>query len=125
MPRWRFDRVLHRALPLVVSRDEDDAVVFVGFDNETGAGMAALERFAAKHGADLDPEDGPSPAREQLIEYLDGHRRTFDLPLALLGTEFQCAAWNALLAIPYGETRTYGSQAEAIGRPTAVRAIAR
>lgn len=123
MSRWRFDRVSHPALPLVVARDEGDAIVFAGFDNETGAGLSALERFAAKHGAALDPDDGHSPAREQLLEYLDGRRRAFDLPLSLLGTEFQRAAWNALLAIPYGETRTYGAQAEAIGRPTAVRAI--
>lgn len=123
MSRWRFDRVSHPALPLVVARDDADAVVFVGFDNETGAGLAALERFAAKHEAELDPEKGHSPAREQLVEYLDGRRRGFELPLSLLGTEFQRAAWNALLAIPYGETRTYGAQAEAIGRPTAVRAI--
>ena len=123
MARWRFDRISHPALPLVVARDEADAVVFVGFDNETGDGMASLQRFATKHGAELDPDEASSPAHDQLVEYLDGRRRAFDVPLNLLGTEFQRAAWNALLEIPYGETRTYGAQAQAIGRPTAVRAI--
>ena len=47
----------------------------------------------------------------------------FDVPLDLHGTPFQLAAWRALAGIPYGETRTYGEQADAIGRPTAVRAI--
>ncbi len=59
----------------------------------------------------------------QLTEYFDGERRDFDLPLDLRGTEFQIEAWTALAAIPYGETVTYAHQAEAIGRPTAVRAV--
>ncbi|MDH3706004.1 MAG: methylated-DNA--[protein]-cysteine S-methyltransferase [Acidimicrobiia bacterium] len=59
----------------------------------------------------------------QLDEYFSGRRTTFDLPLAPDGTDFQRQAWTALRAIPYGETRTYAQQAEAIGRPTAVRAI--
>lgn len=59
----------------------------------------------------------------QLGEYFQGKRRTFDLPLAPTGTEFQLAAWRALEGIPFGETRSYGEQAKAIGRPKAVRAI--
>jgi methylated-DNA-[protein]-cysteine S-methyltransferase len=59
----------------------------------------------------------------QLDEYFAGERTTFDVPLDLQGTPFQLAAWQALAAIPYGETRTYAEQADAIGRPSAVRAI--
>ena len=59
----------------------------------------------------------------QLDEYFAGTRTTFDVPLDLHGTPFQLAAWQALAGIPYGETRTYGEQADTIGRPTAVRAI--
>ena len=59
----------------------------------------------------------------QLDEYFAGTRTAFDLPLDLQGTPFQLAAWQALAAIPYGETRTYGEQADTIGRPSAVRAI--
>lgn len=59
----------------------------------------------------------------QLTEYFAGSRTTFDLPLDPLGTEFQQLAWQALSKIPFGQTRSYGEQARAIGRPSAVRAI--
>ncbi len=61
----------------------------------------------------------------QLLEYFEGKRRTFDIPLDVPGTPFQLEVWNALQTIPYGETRSYKQQAEAIGRPMAVRAVAR
>ena len=62
-------------------------------------------------------------ASQQLDEYFAGRRRQFDLPLAPSGTSFQRTAWRALSAIPFGETRSYGEQARAIGRPKAVRAV--
>lgn len=64
-------------------------------------------------------------AETELDEYFAGSRRTFDLPLELAGTEFQETVWRALLDIPYGTTRSYADLAGAIGRPTAVRAVAR
>mgnify|MGYP002798271360 FL=1 len=62
-------------------------------------------------------------AREALMAYFAGERRDFDLPLAPAGTDFQRAVWEALRAIPYGGTRTYGEIAAAVGRPKAVRAV--
>ncbi len=62
-------------------------------------------------------------AIEQLNEYFAGERRAFDLPLAPSGTEFQLACWDALAEIPYGETRSYGQQADRIGRPDRARAV--
>ena len=62
-------------------------------------------------------------AEAQLREYFAGTRRTFDLPLAPRGTAFQQRVWAALRAIPYGETRTYGELAAAIGSPSASRAV--
>ena len=59
----------------------------------------------------------------QLREYFQGKRTAFDVRLHPKGTPFQRAVWDALLDIPYGETRTYGEIARAIGRPTAVRAV--
>lgn len=59
----------------------------------------------------------------QLEEYFSGRRKQFDLPLELHGTDFQMHVWKALLAIPYGETRSYKEIAEAIGNPKAVRAV--
>ena len=59
----------------------------------------------------------------QLREYLDGSRVSFDVPLDLVGTEFQVDAWNALAKIPYAGTVSYAQQAASIGRPKATRAI--
>lgn len=62
-------------------------------------------------------------AAEQLTEYFAGDRHAFDLPLDLIGTDFQKAAWMALAEVPYGETTSYGEQAERIGRKGAFRAV--
>ncbi|MCP5028660.1 MAG: methylated-DNA--[protein]-cysteine S-methyltransferase [Actinomycetia bacterium] len=59
----------------------------------------------------------------QLVEYFAGDRTDFDLPLQLEGTDFQKEAWLALAGIPYGQTISYGRQAERIGRPGAFRAV--
>ncbi|MEM7094937.1 MAG: methylated-DNA--[protein]-cysteine S-methyltransferase [Actinomycetota bacterium] len=59
----------------------------------------------------------------QLDEYFAGERQSFDLPLEPNGTEFQRSVWWSLAEIPFGETSTYGAQAEVIGRPRAVRAV--
>ena len=69
--------------------------------------------------------DETSRAKEQLAEYAAGERRGFDLPLALVGSEWQKAVWTALTEIPYGETRSYGEVAAMIGRPKAARAVGR
>ncbi|HYD86102.1 MAG TPA: methylated-DNA--[protein]-cysteine S-methyltransferase [Vitreimonas sp.] len=61
--------------------------------------------------------------RRQLDAYFAGKLRAFDLPLAPKGTPFQQRVWQALLAIPYGATRSYGQQAAAIGSPQASRAV--
>ena len=62
-------------------------------------------------------------AKRQLVEYFDGTRRDFDLPLAPHGTAFQCRVWEALRRISYGETISYGELARRIGKPTASRAV--
>ena len=59
----------------------------------------------------------------QLAAYFDGSLRAFSLPLAFEGTPFQQSVWQALLTIPYGETRSYGEIARQIGSPTAMRAV--
>jgi methylated-DNA-[protein]-cysteine S-methyltransferase len=61
--------------------------------------------------------------RMQLTQYFAGNRRDFDLPLHASGSAFQKRVWGALCEIPYGETATYGGTAEAIGAPTASRAV--
>jgi len=59
----------------------------------------------------------------QLEEYFDGRRKQFSLRLDLAGTDFQRRVWNALLTIPFGETRSYGQVARQIGHPRAARAV--
>ena len=70
--------------------------------------------------------DGFAPNRlaiGQLLEYLEGKRVGFELPLDLRGTPFQRAVWEALQEIPYGETRSYAEIARRVGQPNAVRAV--
>jgi len=64
-----------------------------------------------------------APYQRELNEYFEGERREFSIPLDLRGTPFQLACWDALLAIPYGETRSYADIARAIGHPNAFRAV--
>ena len=95
-----------------------------------GKAITDLHITSGKHVPAVDPgwvrDDGQAVLRQacrELDEYFAGRRRTFSVALAPRGTEFQKLAWTALLQIPYGETRTYGQQAHAMGRPTAVRAV--
>lgn len=62
-------------------------------------------------------------AIKQFDEYFKGIRKEFNLKLEIEGTEFQKAAWEALMKIPYGETRSYKEQAVSMGREKAVRAV--
>jgi O-6-methylguanine DNA methyltransferase len=71
-------------------------------------------------------EDSPhslQPYISELEQYFSGSRREFSFPLDLRGTDFQLACWRALLAIPYGETRTYADIACAVSKPNAFRAV--
>jgi len=67
--------------------------------------------------------DITASTKQQLGEYFDGARDTFDLPLDADGTDFQKTVWRALTAIPSGQTCTYGDIAKKIGNPKGVRAV--
>lgn len=75
----------------------------------------------------LVAEDNKHPvllkAEQQLKEYFAGQRRSFDLKFDFVGTPFQKKVWNALLKIPFGETRSYAQIAQQVGSPKAVRAV--
>jgi methylated-DNA-[protein]-cysteine S-methyltransferase len=92
-----------------------------------GDGEAIVETYfaGAKPKPDWirDDDDVLREAADQLQAYFAGDLREFDLPLAPRGTEFQQSVWSALQQIPYGETTTYSTIAERIGRPAAVRAV--
>ena len=74
------------------------------------------------------PTRGPAhtaEARAQLLAYCRGERRDFTMPILMRGTAWQRAVWAEVSAIPFGETRTYGELADALGRPRAARAVGR
>ena len=97
----------------------DRGLTNVVFEEENGPDAPMRSEVPA---ADTDDEI-LAAAVSQLEEYFAGTRREFDLPLDLEGTEFQRQAWRGLADVPYGETTTYGEQAERIGRPGAFRAV--
>jgi methylated-DNA-[protein]-cysteine S-methyltransferase len=91
-------------------------------------GLAGLYLPTGRHATAFRPgwtrEDTAfGDVRAQLDEYFAGDRFVFDLGLDPVGTAFQKQVWAALLEIPYGETRTYGAVATAIGAPAAARAV--
>lgn len=94
--------------------------------------LARLGWAGGASGSAADPPGGWvrdmgafSTASTQLAEYFAGERRTFDLPLELHGSKWELRVWTALQAIPYGETRSYGEIATAIGASStrAARAV--
>ena len=60
----------------------------------------------------------------QLTEYFNGNREEFDMPLLMIGTEFQKNVWNALMKVPFSETSSYLELSKAIGNTKAIRAVA-
>jgi methylated-DNA-[protein]-cysteine S-methyltransferase len=86
-------------------------------------GITSLSIGGTEGVPDLEPHPSLRDALHQLDEYFTGARKAFDLPLRLEGTEFQMRVWEELLRIPYGETRSYGQVAKAIGNPRAARAV--
>lgn len=81
--------------------------------------LFGTHRFAGQN----KPSELTNKAVNQLQEYFAGKRRGFDLPLNPQGSEFQRQVWNELLAIPYGETRSYKEVARAVGNEKASRAV--
>jgi len=74
-------------------------------------------------GAEVNDHPVLVETERQLEEYFAGRRTLFALKLDATGTAFQRQVWNALLTIPFGETRSYGQIARQIGSPSAVRAV--
>jgi methylated-DNA-[protein]-cysteine S-methyltransferase len=105
---------------------ETPFAIFAAWVDERG--RVVRFNLSARDAAKVDPgvvqdEHALAHVRKQIEEYCAGARTAFDLELALAGTQFQRAVWNALLEIPYGETRSYGDIARAIGQPKAARGV--
>lgn len=111
--------------PLIAGADERGVALLEFSDRRMLESQLATLRKRLKRA--LVPGSHPhlDRLREQLAEYFDRRRRDFDLPLHAPGTPFEESVWRALLAIPYGEVRSYSGIAEAVGSPKAVRAVGR
>lgn len=119
----RFDTVASPLGRLLVAATERGVcAVALG---DTDAPLEASLR-AEYHAATIERGlEGLEAPVATLVGYLDGAGTLDSVPTDLRGTAFQQRVWNALRAIPYGETRSYAQVAAAIGRPTATRAVAR
>jgi methylated-DNA-[protein]-cysteine S-methyltransferase len=98
-------------------------LAFVELPCHSGRGMQGWLRSCVP---DAECVAGFAPNRAailQIVEFVEGKRQVFELPLDMRGTAFQVEVWTALRDIPYGETRSYAEMAEIVGRPTAVRAV--
>jgi O-6-methylguanine DNA methyltransferase len=100
----------------------DKGLCWVELPGAAGRGFSGWLRAHAPDAQVEEDERANRSARQQILEYLEGDRIGFELPLDLRATPFQHAVYDQLLAIPYGETRTYAEVAAAAGNPKAVRA---
>ncbi|WP_313255407.1 methylated-DNA--[protein]-cysteine S-methyltransferase [Stenotrophomonas sp.] len=109
-----YDRFDSPIGPLTVAADDNGVRHILFAENRHDAkGREQWQR---------DPDAVAEP-RRQLLEYLQGKRRRFDLILAPAGTDFQLDVWQMLAQIPFGATWSYKELAERLGKPTATRAV--
>ena len=94
----------------------DKGLVVLAFDRDPFPPKKSRYRWE-------ESDEQTAPFIHELREYLAGERREFSFALDLRGTPFQVQCWRALLAIPYGETRTYADIARAVRKPKAFRAV--
>jgi methylated-DNA-[protein]-cysteine S-methyltransferase len=101
----------------------DRGICGLSFVESTLEFLAKMARATGIEEWDRDADPVLAQAAGQLGEYFSARRREFQLPLDLRGTPFRQKVWDALLRIPYGETRSYAELARSIGEPKAVRAV--
>ena len=111
-----YSRMPSPAGPLLIGVSET-ALVVLEFDR----GLPQM--VGGRPVAWQESEKRTRAVRRQLEEYFAGNRRDFDLQLDLRGTAFRKRCWQELLRIPYGETRSYGEIARAVGNPRGFRAV--
>jgi O-6-methylguanine DNA methyltransferase len=93
--------------------------------NDGDRSSRSLSRIQSRTKSEIIEEAHPllTDLSKQVKSYFAGERRTFDLPLSMMGTPFQIKVWNRLLDIPYGHTLSYADLALAMGNENAIRAI--
>jgi methylated-DNA-[protein]-cysteine S-methyltransferase len=118
------DEIESPAGPLAFAVNEEGALIRLHFvESDHGS---VMEEDLEDEGYTVEADETRTArVREELSEYANGSRKTFDAPLAFAGSEWQKTVWEALTRIPFGETRSYGEIADALGRPGAARAVGR
>ena len=110
--------------PLAFATDDRGALLWLQFTD--GEYERTVEQELEREGFNLvQDRDITARVRSELLEYSAGARREFDVPLVLVGSEWQKAVWKALTRIPFGETRSYAEIAAMVGSKEAARAVGR
>lgn len=122
--RVYVDAVESPAGLLAFAVDEDGALMRLHFV-ESDYGTVMEQELEDEGYIVQEDEAKTAGVCRELSEYASGGRKTFDVPLALAGSEWQKDVWTELTRIPFGETRSYGEIADALGRPGAARAVGR
>lgn len=122
MARVRGNPALEKLMTLFTILDSPIGPLSVA--RATAGGAISEIHFFARTKDEWQRDDSAfDDVASQLREYFAGKRRAFDLPLAPGGTEFQRSVWSVLQTIPYGRTWSYLDVANAIGKPSACRAV--
>ncbi len=98
-------------------------LVFVGSPNKPFEELSEWAKKRFSRSPLVEAAEKLEPYAVEITEYLEGKRKTFTVSFDYDGTAFQLAVWNALCAIPYGQTRSYSDIANSINKPAAVRAV--
>jgi methylated-DNA-[protein]-cysteine S-methyltransferase len=108
--------------PLHIAVSSDGALTGVWFG--TVASLDEIEQsIRSASGTPNQNSAMTFPIVTQISEYTTRTRTSFDIPIRFHGSEWETAVWNALLTIPYGETRSYGQIAAQLGQPSMARAV--
>ncbi len=98
-------------------------LVFVGSENKPFEELSEWAQKRFPRSTLVEDSEKLEPYAVELREYLEGKRKNFTVLFDFNGTAFQCAVWNALCEIPYGQTTSYSDIANQINKPAAVRAV--
>ncbi|RAV22969.1 methylated-DNA--[protein]-cysteine S-methyltransferase [Paenibacillus contaminans] len=101
----------------------DEGLCFVGSQNKSYEELAEWATSRLPGSTLIRDDEKLRSYAAELVEYLQGERESFTFPFSLHGTPFQEAVWDALCAIPYGQTKSYSDIANHIKKPAAVRAV--
>lgn len=105
-----YQGILKTKLGNIVIKEENGCIIKLYFEKEEKAEPTKETLLITK-------------TKKELLEYLEGKRKEFDIPVQTKGTPFQEKVWSALKQIPYGQTKSYQEIADIIGNPKAVRAV--